>query len=240
MIEDGILLINKPAGLTSFGVVARVRRILTDKKHQQHRERGWCHQPTLATTSCKCKVKVGRTGTLDPFATGLMIIVVGKECRNAQAYSKQDKTYQATIKLGATSTTGDPEGEISHTEVNTPPADQAVQTVLQQFVGEIEQQPPKFSAIKINGRRAYDLARKGDEFEMPKRLVTIRSLKLIKYDFPDVEIETLVSSGTYIRTLACDIGDRLNVGAYCGQLCRTTIGDYRLSDAQTLDDFMKS
>ena len=215
-MSDDIILIDKPAGMTSFGVVARIRRVLSQKAGK--------------------KVKVGHTGTLDPFATGLMILVVGKECKNAQSYSKLDKTYEATIHLGQTSTTGDPEGEIASVSLKKPTIDQ-VQATLSQFVGEIQQQPPIFSAIKINGQRAYKLARDGEKIDMPLRFVTIHSLELISYEYPEVKIRTHVSSGTYIRTLATDIGAILEVGAYCTSLRRTSISSWSIAQAKTLSDY---
>ena len=212
-MTDGILLIDKPAEMTSFGVVARVRRVLS-------REAGK-------------KVKVGHTGTLDPFATGLMIIVVGKECKNAGHYTKLDKVYEAAFRLGQISTTGDPEGEL--TDVSTKqPSLREVEEVLARFTGEISQRPPIFSAIKINGQRAYKLARDGQEIEIPLRSVTIYSLDLIEYDYPNVKIRTHVSSGTYIRSLAVDIGEALGTGAYCTQLRRTAISKWTVDDAKTL------
>lgn len=214
-MTDGILLIDKPAEMTSFGVVARVRRVLS-------REAGK-------------KVKVGHTGTLDPFATGLMIIVVGKECKNAGHYTKLDKVYEATFRLGQISTTGDPEGEL--TDVSTKqPSLREVEEVLARFTGEISQRPPIFSAIKINGQRAYKLARDGQEIEIPLRNVTVYSLDLIEYDYPNVKIRTHVSSGTYIRSLAVDIGEALGTGAYCTQLRRTAISKWTVDDAKTLHD----
>jgi tRNA pseudouridine55 synthase len=214
-MTDGILLIDKPAEMTSFGVVARVRRVLS-------REAGK-------------KVKVGHTGTLDPFATGLMIIVVGKECKNAGHYTKLDKVYEATFRLGQTSTTGDPEGDL--TDINSKvPTQSEIKDVLARFTGEISQRPPIFSAIKINGRRAYKLARDGQEVEIPLRNVTVYSLDLIEYDYPNVKIRTHVSSGTYIRSLAVDIGEALGTGAYCTQLRRTAISDWSVADAKKLSD----
>jgi len=211
--EDSVLLIDKPAGITSFGVVARVRRRLS-----QHLGK---------------KAKVGHTGTLDPFATGLMIIVTGKECRNAGNYSKLDKEYEATIRLGQTSTTGDPEGEL--TEVSDrQPTEEEVIAALKQFEGEITQRPPIYSAIKINGRRAYDLARKGEVVEMPTRQVTVYRLELIDYTYPEIRIRVHVSSGTYIRTIAQDIGDVLEVGAYCSELRRTKIAEWTVADAEAI------
>lgn len=215
-MDDKILLIDKPAGMTSFGVVARIRRVLSAEKGK--------------------KVKVGHTGTLDPFATGLMIIVVGKECRNASLYSKLDKAYEATIRLGQTSLTGDPEGEITEVSDKIPTLDE-VKKVLCEFVGEICQRPPIYSAIKVNGQRAYKLARKGQPVEIPSRNITIHSLDLIEYNYPEIRIQTRVSSGTYIRSLAEDIGKTLGTGAYCSQLRRTKISDWQVEKAQKLSDF---
>jgi tRNA pseudouridine55 synthase len=217
MQEDSVLLIDKPSGMTSFGVVARVRRKLSQQLGK--------------------KAKVGHTGTLDPFATGLMIIVTGKECRNAGTYSKLDKVYEATIRLGQTSSTGDPEGEITEVSDLQPTLDE-VNEALSQFVGEIQQTPPIYSAIKINGQRAYKLARRGgtaETIEMPVRTVTIFSLELVEYTYPDIKIRVHVSSGTYIRTLAEDIGKVLGTGAYCVQLRRTKIADFSIDDSVQLD-----
>ena len=211
--EDGMVLVDKPAGITSFGVVARVRRRLSEQIGK--------------------KSKVGHTGTLDPFATGLMLIVTGKECRNAMNYSKLDKEYEAVIRLGFTSSTGDPEGEL--TEVSThSPTKEAVEAALEPFRGEITQRPPMFSAIKINGRRAYDLARKGEVVEIPERQVTVYSLELLEYAYPDVHVRAHVSSGTYIRSLAEDIGNVLETGAYCAELRRTKVADWSVADAEQI------
>lgn len=216
MIDDGMLLIDKPAGMTSFGVVSRIRRVLSSEKGK--------------------KIKVGHTGTLDPFATGLMIIVVGKECKNAGFYTKLDKIYEATIRLGQTSTTGDPEGEISDFSAKKPDLSQ-IKAVLEQFTGEITQSPPIFSAIKIGGQRAYKLAREGKEFEMPKRQVVVYTMELVDYNYPELKIKVNVSSGTYVRSLAVDIGDSLGVGAYCSQLRRLSIDKWRVSEARVLANF---
>ena len=215
-MTDGILLIDKPADMTSFGVVARVRRVLSEQAGK--------------------KVKIGHTGTLDPFATGLLILCVGKETKNAMSYTKLDKVYEATIHLGQTSTTGDPEGEVSAVN-DRQPSREEVEKVLQQFTGEITQRPPIYSAIKIDGRRAYDLARQGKDVEIPERKVTIHSLELVDYTYPELKVRTHVSSGTYIRTLAEDIGKTLGTGAYCTQLRRTKVADWQVNDAQTLEEF---
>lgn len=217
MNEDSILLVDKPAAMTSFGVVARIRRRLSERLGK--------------------KAKVGHTGTLDPFATGLMIIVTGKECRNAMNYSKLDKEYEAVFRLGQTSTTGDPEGEITDSSSEVPTRE-AVEAALRQFTGEITQRPPMFSAIKINGRRAYDLARKGEVVEIPERQVTIFSLELLDYTYPHLRIRTHVSSGTYIRSLAEDIGRVLGTGAYCTELRRTKVGEWSIEQATPLEAFM--
>ena len=213
-MTDGRILVDKPAGITSFGVVARIRRVLSERAGK--------------------KVKVGHTGTLDPFATGLMILVYGKETKNAMSLTKLDKVYEATIRLGQTSNTGDPEGEITAVS-DTIPTEKAVREALEGFTGEITQTPPAFSAIKINGVRAYKLAHKGQEVEMPSRRVTIYSLELLEYSYPNVKIRTHVSSGTYIRTLAEDVGKVLGTGAYCAELRRTRIAEYDIADAQTLE-----
>ena len=213
-MTDGILLIDKPAGMTSFGVVARVRRVLSEQAGK--------------------KVKVGHTGTLDPFATGLMILVVGKECKKAGEYSKLDKVYEATIRLGDVSSTGDPEGEISHNS-DTQPSATEVRAALHHFIGEIQQQPPIFSAIKVNGQRAYKLARRGETIEMPTRSVTIYSIDFLSYTYPELTIRAHVSSGTYIRTLATDIGSKLEVGAYCTELRRISIAEHNSMEALSLE-----
>lgn len=215
MQQDSVILIDKPAGMTSFGVVARIRRLLSEQLGK--------------------KAKVGHTGTLDPFATGLMIIVTGKECKNAEKYSKLDKVYEATFLLGRTSSTGDPEGEITKVS-DREPTKEEIETLLSKFTGKIQQRPPIFSAIKVNGQRAYKLARKGEEVEMPSRVVMIHSLDLLDYTYPEVKIRTHVSSGTYIRTLGEDIGKELGTGAYCTQLRRTSVAEYRIADALSLKD----
>ena len=206
---EEIIFVDKPAGMTSFGAVARVRRILSQREGH--------------------KVKVGHTGTLDPFATGLLILLAGKATKKAPELTKKDKVYEATIRLGEVSTTGDPEGEITKTGAKMPTSEEIAE-VLKRFIGKIEQKPPIFSAIKINGQRAYKLARKGQEVEMPSRTVEIYDIEQISYSKPVLQIRTHVSSGTYIRTLAEDIGKALGCGAYCSALRRTQIADYKLDE----------
>lgn len=220
--NDGILLIDKPAGWTSFDVVAKIR--------------GQRKAALKATgiTPTKRQLRVGHAGTLDPFATGLLIILLGDATKRSDEFLKQDKTYEATITLGATSTTGDPEGEIRPV-ATTQPTHNEIEAVLAQFTGVITQTPPAYSAIKIGGQRAYKLARKGTAVDMPTRQVTIHSLELLSYAYPQLKIRTHVSSGTYIRSLAEDIGAALGTGAYCSQLRRTTIGDMNIVNASPLD-----
>ncbi len=217
-IENQIILIDKPAGCSSFHVVAKVRGAL--KREFGH------------------KVKVGHTGTLDPFATGLLILLSGSNTKKSGEFLKLDKVYEATLKLGSVSSTGDPEGEITLKSDKKVSLDE-IEKVLAGFTGEIEQKPPKFSAIKINGQRAYKLARKGVEFEVPTRKVTIYRLEILEYEYPYLKLRCFVSSGTYIRTLAEDIGEALGVGAYCTELRRTEIGEYNVSDAYKLEEFVE-
>lgn len=214
-----ILLIDKPAGITSFGVVARVRRKLTERAGH--------------------KVKVGHTGTLDPFATGLLILLTDKDTKLSNSFLKLDKSYEATICLGVTSTTGDPEGELTQNTVVTTPSLEEVEAVIPQFIGKISQKVPAFSAVKVNGRRAYDLARKGKSVNTPTREVEIYSLEIIDYTYPALKIRTHVSSGTYIRTLGEDIGKALKTGAYLTELRRTEIANYSVADSTKLDVFLK-
>lgn len=255
--EDRVILVDKPADISSFGVVAKVRGALRAEFGR--------------------KVKVGHTGTLDPFATGLLILLSGKMTKKSAEFLKLDKWYEAEMRLGYVSTTGDPEGEIrpylgavGSKEENrlidgadleeenqsilndgdlgreirvdseegsvVPPSLKKIEAVISRFVGKIEQTPPRYSAIKINGQRAYKLARKGAEFELPKREVEIYAIEILRYEWPELTIRCHVSSGTYIRTLAEDIGEALGVGAYLTSLRRLTIGEYRVEDAVRLED----
>ena len=216
-IQD-IILIDKPAGLSSFGVVARVRRRLSMEAGK--------------------KVKVGHTGTLDPFATGLLILLANKATKLSNQFLKLDKWYEATICLGKTSTTGDPEGEITEQNTEKIPTLEEVKAVVNQFVGQITQTVPAFSAVKINGQRAYQLARRGEAVSMPTRQIEIYAIEILSYNYPELVIRTHVSSGTYIRTLGEDIGKALGVGAYLTALRRTQVGEYQIENAVKLSDFM--
>jgi len=223
LTDDGILLIDKPAGWTSFDVVAKIRGMRRAAFNAQ------------GVTPTKRQLRIGHAGTLDPFATGLLIILLGDATKQSDEFLKQDKTYEATITLGYTSNTGDPEGELTHVSDEMPP-DAAVEAAISMFTGPITQTPPAFSAIKINGQRAYKLARKGQEVDIPARQVHIHSLEVVDYSYPELKIRTHVSSGTYIRSLAEDIGKELGVGAYCSALRRTVISELKIEDASELTD----
>jgi tRNA pseudouridine55 synthase len=215
MIE-GLLLIDKPEGVSSFGVVAKVRGCVK------------------AITGVK-KVKVGHSGTLDPAATGLLILAIGSYTKRLPDLIKHDKTYEVTMTLGKASTTGDKEGELTDVSGDVP-SQEALESALQKFTGELMQTPPIFSAIKINGQRAYDLARKGKEVTIEPRKAIIYSNELTAYDYPIVTFTSKVGSGTYIRSLVEDIGKVLGVGAYMSDLRRTQIDSFSVVDALKLED----
>lgn len=216
MSFDGLLLVDKPIGWSSFDVVAKVRGILQKEYLLEHEE--------------KQKIKVGHTGTLDPLATGLMIVIVGSYCKRASEFSKLNKTYEVQMKLGMTSTTGDEEGEKTKVQSLEFKVEE-IEGVLEDFLGESMQTPPAFSAIKINGTRAYKLAREGKEVVIEPRKIKIAEIKLDKYDFPLVNFTVDVSSGTYVRSLVEDIGKKLDTGAYITSLRRTEIDKYSIKDA---------
>lgn len=211
---QGLLLVDKPKTWTSFDVVNYVRKMVAQIEGKKPK-------------NCK----VGHTGTLDPLATGLLVLLVGKEyTRRAAELSKQDKTYEVTMKLGQTSTTGDDEGDKTVVS-DTVPGIATVQEVLRTFTGHIMQVPPAFSAMKINGKRAYDLARAGKPVVLEARPVTIHRSELITYEYPYVRFDCDVSSGTYIRSLVEDLGKHLGTGAYMSDLRRTRICTFSLTEA---------
>jgi len=212
---DGIILVDKPKGWSSFDVVAKLRG-------------------RLRAASDGKKIKVGHTGTLDPMATGLLILVVGSYCKRAAEFSKLDKEYEAVVTLGATSSTDDEEGKKTPVSGRQPTLEE-VQQVLAGFKGPGQQTPPAFSAIKIDGQRAYKLARDGKEVTIEPRNITIYEIKDVVYAYPALSFTVKVSSGTYIRSLARDIGQKLGTGAYLHELKRTEVGSYNLADAQPID-----
>ena len=218
---QGILLVDKPAGWTSFDVVNYVRRMVANAEGKKPKS-----------------VKVGHSGTLDPFATGLLILLIGKDyTRRAKEFSDLDKTYEATMRLGITSSTGDPEGDLTDVSESKPSLDD-IRRCAVKLTGVISQTPPAYSAIKINGRRAYQLARAGKRVEIEPRQVVINRLSIKQYAYPEVTLDTDVSSGTYIRSLVETIGLMLHTGAYTTALRRTRIGNYSVDQAaavETLD-----
>lgn len=214
---QGILLVDKPAGWTSFDVVNKVRYAVADKQGVKPKS-----------------IKVGHAGTLDPFATGLLIVLVGKDyTRRAGEFAKLDKTYEVTMRLGFGSSTGDPEGEITPFN-NEQPTLKKIKEAAAEFVGTIEQTPPTYSAIKVDGQRAYKLARAGKEVTIEPRKVKINRLEVVDYSYPDIKLVADVSSGTYIRSLVEDIGRALGTSAYTGELRRTKIGPHPLSQARNI------
>ena len=216
--EGEILYINKPYKWTSFGAVNKVRYFLCQKQGVK-------------------KLKVGHAGTLDPLATGVMILCTGKATKRIEEFQYHTKEYVATLMLGATTPSFDLEHEIDATYPTDHITRELVEETLKQFVGTIEQVPPTFSACKVNGKRAYDLARKGREVELKPKTLVIDEIELLNCDLPQITIRVVCSKGTYIRALARDIGEALHSGAHLTALERTRVGDVRLSDCIALDDF---
>ncbi len=220
---DGVLIIDKPAGMTSHDVVARVRKIIGHRR-------------------------VGHTGTLDPFATGVLVVLVGRATRLAQFLSGAEKEYEAVIRLGYATNTGDVTGVRMKTESHAKAQSlrkEEIENALASLRGEIEQTPPMYSAKKIGGRKLYDLARRGEEVERAPVRVKISEFAAIAQDGEgqkkdddgtrDLNVRVVCSAGTYIRTLAEDFGNQLGVGAHVAALRRTRAGEFRIADAITLD-----
>ena len=213
------LLINKPVGWTSFDVVGFIRK----KARIAHPENK--------------KIKVGHAGTLDPFATGLLIVGVGREAtKRLDEFKGMPKTYIATIQLGAVSDTYDIDGVIIPNPIKKEPTTTEVENTIKTFLGPQQQIPPMYSAKKINGKKLYELARQGITIERKPSDIEIYEINLLEYTWPILKIEVKCSAGTYIRSLANDIGQKLGVGAYCSALTRTAIGDYKLENALSPDD----
>ncbi len=207
---DGVLNVDKPAGPTSARVVGHIKRLLP---------RGH---------------KVGHAGTLDPFATGVLLVMIGKATKQSATLMGQAKQYSATIRLGATTPTDDCDSPAQPVSNLTLPDELTLSAALAQFVGEQMQRPPAFSAIHVGGRRSYDLARAGQPVELAPRLVRIDAITLLAYRPPDVDVLIDCGKGVYIRSIARDLGEQLNCGGYLTQLRRTRIGDYTAQDAVPL------
>lgn len=208
---DGVINVDKPAGVSSARVVGRVKRLLP---------RG---------------IKIGHAGTLDPFATGVLLLLVGKATKSCEKLMGQRKGYDATIKLGARTATDDPESSEEPTAVAAIPTERQIRLAAQAFVGEIEQRPPIFSAMKIDGQRAYKLARRGERVEMKSRKITVYSLDVLQYTWPVVNVRIECGRGTYIRSIARDLGDALATGGYLTELRRTFIGGFTVDQSVTLE-----
>ncbi len=211
-MSDGFINLNKPSGMTSHDAVNHVRRIFSVRK-------------------------VGHAGTLDPAACGVLPVAVGRATKFIEYLADRDKSYRAEILFGLATDSGDLDGSIITRAKNfAMPTRDTLDAALKTFVGEIEQTPPKFSAIKINGRKAYDLARRDVDFDMPRRLVKIHALEVVALGEDTATLEIECGKGTYIRSLAVDLGERLNLPATLNSLVRLKVGDFDLNDALTFDD----
>ena len=220
-IKGEVLLFDKNYDWTSFDLVNRVRYLLCRKLEVK-------------------KLKVGHAGTLDPLATGLMILCTGKSTKLIDTYQAEEKEYVATLKLGATTPSFDMETlEDSETDASFVTA-ALLEQAMQKFIGETEQTPPVFSAVKINGKRAFSLARNGEVPELQPKKITISEIELLSFELPEIKIRVVCSKGTYIRALARDLGTELGCGAYLTGLRRTRIGNFNIEDAMTVDFFSEN
>ena len=220
-LEGQLLLIEKPLEWTSFQLVNKIR---------------W----TIRKTYGIKKIKVGHAGTLDPLATGLLIICTGKQTKQINTYQGQIKEYTGTFTTGATTPSYDLETEVDKTYPTAHFSESLLKETTQQFIGEIQQKPPIFSAIKKDGKRLYELARKGETTEIKSREVTISEFEITNINFPKVDFRVVCSKGTYIRSLAYDFGLALNSGAHLSALRRTKIGNFSVDNSLTIDGFIES
>lgn len=212
---SGLILVNKPVGITSFKLVHIIRKKLNVKK-------------------------AGHCGTLDPLASGLMIVLAGKYTKLQDKFMKQDKVYHATIRLGLKTDSGDLDGKIISQSDFSHVTKELIGQVCKSFIGKIKQIPPMYSALKVNGQKLYELARKGITVDRKPREITIYSIDLTDYQKDNFSIRVKCSSGTYIRTLAEDIGKKLNADTVLINLIREEIGNYKLSDALNIDDIKEN
>jgi tRNA pseudouridine55 synthase len=206
-IAQGVLNIDKRAGVSSARVVGQVKRLLP------------------------CGTKIGHAGTLDPFATGVLLLLVGKATKLCERLMDELKQYEATVKLGATTPTDDPDSPESPTAGARPVSRDELYAAITPLIGEIEQRPPAFSALKVGGHRAYKLARAGKTVQLKPRAVRIYNIELLDYEWPFVHLRIDCGRGTYIRAIARDLGERLGVGGHLTALCRTRIGPFTVTDA---------
>lgn len=218
-LDGKVLLIDKPLEWTSFQAVNKIRWHIKKKFGLK-------------------KIKVGHAGTLDPLASGLLILCVGKETKNISTYQGQIKEYTGTFTLGATTPSYDLETEINEEFPIHHITKDLLNETTHQFIGEIDQKPPIFSAIKKDGKRLYEIARKGQTTEIASRKVTISEFEITKVKLPDIEFRVVCSKGTYIRSLANDYGLALDSGAHLSALRRTRIGDFKVSEAKSIEEFI--
>ena len=214
-----VLLIDKPLTWTSFQVVNKLRWEIRQRFNIK-------------------KIKVGHAGTLDPLATGLLIICTGKQTKQIDTYQGQVKEYTGTFTLGGTTPSYDLETEIDNIFPTAHITEELLHETTKQFMGEIQQKPPIFSAIKKDGKRLYELARKGETTEIKERTVTVSSFEITKIKLPEVEFRIICSKGTYIRSIAFDYGKALNSGGYLSALRRTKIGNFSVDDAFSVEEFI--
>ncbi|WKD85695.1 tRNA pseudouridine synthase B [Polaribacter huanghezhanensis] len=215
-----VLLIDKPLEWTSFQAVNKIRWHIRQRFHIK-------------------KIKVGHAGTLDPLATGLLIICTGKQTKNITEYQGQVKEYTGTFTVGGTTPSYDLETEVNETFSTAHITDELIHNATKQFIGTIQQRPPIFSAIKKDGKRLYELARKGETTEIATREITINEFEITNIDLPKIDFRVVCSKGTYIRSLAFDFGSALNSGAHLSALRRTKIGDYSVEKAVSIDAFIQ-
>ena len=218
--EGAYIYINKPYRMSSFGALAHIRYLVSKRIHVK-------------------RVKMGHAGTLDPLATGVLILCTGKATKQIEQLQLHTKEYTATLQLGATTPSYDMEHEVDATYPTAHITRGLIEQTLPQFVGDIMQVPPLFSAVMVDGHRAYKMARKGQEVELAAKPVRIDELELTAFDAEKMQmsIRVVCGKGTYIRSLARDIGEALGSGAYLTALCRTRVGDVRIEDCLTFDDF---
>jgi tRNA pseudouridine55 synthase len=220
-LEGCVLFIDKPLNWTSFDVVNKIR---------------W----TLKTHLGIKKIKVGHAGTLDPLASGLVIVCTGRATKQIIQYQDLDKAYDANIRLGATTPSFDLETEVDQNYPWEHITREMIEEALLKFTGEQLQMPPIYSAKSVDGKRAYDMARKGKNIELRRQLITINNLELLSFDLPELSVHVECGKGTYIRSLARDLGKELNSGGYLSGLRRTRIGPHKVSDAISLDKFKEN
>lgn len=222
------MLIDKPMGWTSFDVVNKIRGSI---RHYLKEQGG---DNALAAR----KLKVGHAGTLDPLATGMLIICTGKFTKKIDEYMAQEKEYTGTIQFGATTASYDSETPVEHTFSTDTLTEELIRETSKQFIGTIQQVPPMYSAIKQDGKKMYELAREGKTVEIKSREVTISAFDFTRIELPQIDFRIACSKGTYIRSIAHDLGKALNNGGYLSALRRTRIGEYKIEDAMTVDAFL--